>query len=214
LPHFRLNRRTVLRGVGSVAIALPWLEIMTPERTARAEPFPATRFVAVFTPGGTVLDKWRPTGGETSFALSPILQPLESVKERLLIVDGVDMASAVGDQDAAGSIAWLTGTPQIGSPTGFAGGPSIDQSLARQLSGGPLLNSLELGVRWGTGKTRGLPSPANIVNFDEHVHHQLADFRDCGVGLRVAKVLARRIEARERIVVRSIHELRWSALPQ
>ena len=57
----RLNRRALLRGAGSIAIALPWLEIMgTPE--ARAAAAPAKRFLSVYQPGGTVADKFWPTG--------------------------------------------------------------------------------------------------------------------------------------------------------
>ena len=57
MAKFRLNRRTVLRGAGSVAIALPWLEIMAPERQANAAAATAAqRFLGVYTPGGTVND--------------------------------------------------------------------------------------------------------------------------------------------------------------
>jgi len=168
MSRFRLNRRTVLRGAGGIAIALPWLEIMAPERTAKAAPLPATRYISVFTPGGTVLENWRPTGTETSFELSTILKPLEPMREQLLVVDGVDMKSAVGEQNQGGLIAWLTGTQQVGSPNDFASGPSIDQVLAPRLSQGKRLPSLEVAVRWGTGKSRGVPHPINIANFADN----------------------------------------------
>ena len=87
MPQFRLNRRAVLRGAGSVAIALPWLEAMTPERPAQAAAAPAKRFVGVYTPGGTVLENWRPTGTENAFTLSTILQPLNAVKEHVMVVE-------------------------------------------------------------------------------------------------------------------------------
>ena len=53
---FRLNRRTVLKGAGSIAIALPWLEIMGHGRRASAQTasVPLKRFVTVYQPGGTV----------------------------------------------------------------------------------------------------------------------------------------------------------------
>src|SRR5687768_7611752 len=97
MAKLRLSRRTMIRGAGSIAIALPWLEAMEPAR-AQTAPATAQRFLAVYTPGGTVLDKWRPTGTETSFALGPILQPLEPILSKLLIVDGLDMTSAIGEQ--------------------------------------------------------------------------------------------------------------------
>jgi len=58
MKKFRLSRRAVLRGAGSIAVALPWLECMEPERraTAQAAPTTAQRFISVYQPGGTVLD--------------------------------------------------------------------------------------------------------------------------------------------------------------
>jgi len=136
---------------------------MQPERRARAAPPAAKRFIAVFTPGGTVLENWRPTGTESDFTLSPILQPLAAVRERVIVVDGVDMKSAIGEQEQSGMVAWLTGTPQ--APNLFAGGPSIDQVLASGLSAGLRLQSVELAVRWGTGKAHGLASAIDVANY-------------------------------------------------
>lgn len=165
MPQFRLNRRAVLRGAGGVAIALPWLELMGPARSAEAAAPPAKKFVGIYTPGGTELDRWRPTGTETDFALSQILQPLAAVKQHVMVVDGIDMTCAVGEQNQAGLIGLLTGSPQSGSPNDYSSGPSIDQVLASRLSVGQRLPSLEMAVRWGTGKSHGLPSPINIFSF-------------------------------------------------
>jgi len=148
-----------------VAFALPWLEAMTPEKPAQAAAPPAKRFIGVYTPGGTVLENWRPTGTENAFTLSKILQPLLPVKDRVMVVDGVDMTCAVGEQNQAGLIGLLTGTSQTGSPMNFASGPSVDQVLAGRLSQGLRLPSLELAVRWGTGKAHGLVSPIDILSF-------------------------------------------------
>ncbi|HYJ10015.1 MAG TPA: DUF1552 domain-containing protein, partial [Polyangiaceae bacterium] len=157
----------MLRGAGSVAIALPWLEIMRPERAAHAASGPARRLVTVFTPGGTVLENWRPTGTENAFTLSPILAPLDPIRKQLLVVDGLAMKSASGEMNQSGMIAWLTATAQQqDQPTlGFAQGPSLDQVLAPRLSAGQRLQSLQLAIRWGTGKSHGLPSPINIANY-------------------------------------------------
>jgi hypothetical protein len=163
MQKFRLSRRAVLRGAAGVAIALPWLEIMEPERSVHAAVRPAQRFIGVFTPGGTVLENWRPTGSENDYQLSTILQPLEAVKGRALVLSGLDMKSAIGEQNQSGLVAWLTGTPQGPSP-GFATGPSLDQVLARRFPNRPL-SSLELAVRWGTGKSHGLVHPINIASF-------------------------------------------------
>jgi hypothetical protein len=60
LGKHKLNRRAVLRGAGTVAIALPWLEIMGADK-AYAQAAPAKRLLTVYTPGGTVADKFWPT---------------------------------------------------------------------------------------------------------------------------------------------------------
>jgi hypothetical protein len=164
MSSFRLSRRAVLRGAGGVAIALPWLEIMGGGRESRAQAPPARRFLAVFNPGGTILEKWTPIGGESDFTLSPILTPFEPVRDGLLVLNGIDMKSALGEQEAAGMSAWLTGTPEV-LLQGYATGPSIDQVLAPRLSEGQAFRSLELAVRWGTGKCKGVASPWDVVNF-------------------------------------------------
>jgi len=169
----RLSRRAVLRGAGGIAIALPWLEIMGTPRPARAGGTgQARRFVSVYTPGGTVIDdgdgnnRWRPTGTEDAFELSPILAPLEVIREKLLVVDGLSMASASGEQHQAGIVAWLTGTGQGGD--GYAQGPSIDQVIASQLGEGYPKSSIQMAVRWGTGKSHGLLHPINSAHFEDN----------------------------------------------
>ena len=82
-------------------------------RAQAATTIPARRFVAVYQPGGTVLSRYTPTGTETAPILSPILAPFEPVKDQILIFDGIDMKSAVGEQRQSGIIAWLTGSVQV-----------------------------------------------------------------------------------------------------
>jgi hypothetical protein len=96
--------------------------------------------------------------------LSPILAPLEPVKNKLLVIDGLDMKSAVGEQHQAGIIALLTGTVQSSANRNYAGGPSIDQLIASRFM--KPRRSLELAVRWATGKSHGLLSPMNSLNFE------------------------------------------------
>jgi len=175
MSKFRLNRRAVLKGAGSIAIALPFLEAMAPERSAHAAVAPAKRFVGVYQPGGTVrkhtllnnADRWVPTGTETSFTLSPILLPFAQVQKKLLIADGFDMLSAVGEQHQSGIIAFLTGSTQANSGSGYATGPSLDQVLAKTLSANKKKQSVNMAVRWATGKSHGALSPINCANFED-----------------------------------------------
>jgi hypothetical protein len=159
-----LSRRALIRGAGSVAIALPWLEAMD----VKAAPVtgPARRYVGVFQPGGTVRARYTPTGSEKSFVLSPILEPFQPMQNRLLVIDGLDLKSAVGQQHQSGIIALVTGTPQQNG--GYAGGPSIDQVIAGRISRGKSIPSLQVAVRWATGKSRGLLSPYNAFSFEDN----------------------------------------------
>ena len=178
MKRFRLSRRAVLRGAGSIAIALPWLEAMGNPRRASAQTatVPLKRFVTVYQPGGAVRsgaigDKYTPTGtSETSFTLSPILAPLEPVKNKLLIVDGLnltcgDQSKYNVEQHQGGSVGWLTGAVQPGSGN-YPKSPSIDQVLAGRLSTGKAYQTLEFAVRWATGKSHGKISPMNAMYFD------------------------------------------------
>ena len=73
-----LPRRTILRGLGT-AIALPWLEAMTP-RTLRASttaPRAATRLAFVYVPNGVHMPDWTPQSTGPNFELSPLLEPLQ-----------------------------------------------------------------------------------------------------------------------------------------
>ena len=158
MKPFRLSRRAVLRGAGSVAIALPWLEAMQPLHEARAAAAPARRFVAVYTPSGSVLDAWTPSSINN---LSPILQPLYPMRERLVVLKGLTMKSAVGEQLASGMVAWLTGCRQMRDGAAIPN-PSLDQVLAQAL-GKPALYQ---AVRWGTRPAdAGAPSAYNTVSY-------------------------------------------------
>ena len=78
---FPIPRRTLLRGTGA-ALALPWLEAMIPThaRAATTDSRP-TRLAVLFMPNGVRADAWTPTGQGRDFELSPILKPLENLKE-------------------------------------------------------------------------------------------------------------------------------------
>jgi len=161
MTRFKLDRRAVIKGAGSIAIALPWLEAMGLGRKAQAQTaaVPLKRFITVYQPGGTVRtgsigDKYTPTGSETSFTLSPILAPLDPVKSRIIVVDGLnltcgDQSKYAVEQHQGGSVGWLTGAVQPGGGN-YPKSPSIDQVLAPRLSTGKAYQSLEFAVRWAT----------------------------------------------------------------
>jgi Protein of unknown function (DUF1552) len=156
-----MSRRTILRGAAGAAIALPWLEAMTPRR-ARASTAPK-RFIVMFSADGTLPTEWTPTGSETSFTLSPILAPLAQHQSDLVIVQGLFQQGGGGDGHQNGIGGMLTGTPLnpgpfagVGAPpAGWATGPSVDQRIADALAAPTPFRSLELGVQVGTADNWG-----------------------------------------------------------
>lgn len=152
-----LSRRTILRGLGGAAIALPLLDAMH-GRSARAlDPKSFKRLIVMYTPNGTIAHNFWPKGTENDFTLSPILEPLAPHKKDLLIVRGVDMLSSLdgpGDAHQKGTGQCLTATPLLegdfsgdaGQSAGWAGGISLDQRVANHYGAATPYASLELGV--------------------------------------------------------------------
>ena len=149
-----IGRRTVLRGIGA-SLALPLLDSMVPAFTplVRTAAKPITRLGVVYVPMGAVMDKWTPATEGLSYEMTPILQPLAPVRDRLMILTNLDNAPAVartgepaGGHGRIGG-AFLTGVhakPTEGAD--FETGISIDQIAARHLGQHTQLASLELGL--------------------------------------------------------------------
>ena len=91
-----LSRRALLRGAGGVALGLPFLEAMLRRGRTHAQPGTIPRKVVFFfTANGVVPDTWWPTGGERDFVLNRAHEPLQAFREKLIIVDGVRMQTAI-----------------------------------------------------------------------------------------------------------------------
>ena len=151
----RISRRTVLRGVGT-AMALPLLEAMSPRLLRGAEATeqarPPRRMAFFYVPNGVHMPDWTPTTEGADFELPPILQPLASFKDDLLVLSGLncDKAAANGDgpgDHARSSSAFLTGCQARKSGgVNFRSGVSADQLAAMRLGDRTRLPSLELGI--------------------------------------------------------------------
>jgi hypothetical protein len=140
-----LGRRTVLRGAGGVAIALPLLEAMMPRR-ASAAMMPRRLFV-MMGQNGTVPGTWFPSGTEKQFTLAPSMAPFEPLKDHLIIPDGLTKMQR-GTQDntahGRGMASALTGWSSKGGD-GIADGASLDQVVAKQIGGETRIPSLMMG---------------------------------------------------------------------
>jgi hypothetical protein len=166
-----LDRRTFLRGLGGVALSLPFLDAMsgcssrgrgaaavTAGSQTRAASTLPKRLIVMFSADGTIHDAWVPTGSETSFTLGQILDPLTPVQSDILVLDGIVNRAAQngpGDDHQKGMGCMLTGTELLDGPfvggnggsAGFAGGISIDQTIANAIGGSTKFKSLEFGVK-------------------------------------------------------------------
>ena len=147
-----LSRRTVLRGMGA-AVALPLLDAMVPALTAtqKTAANPKLRFGAVYIPNGTILgspqftDMWTPSTAGTGFEFSPILKPLEPMKDRVVVVSNLSRRGE--DNHAVSAAAWLSSVvAKRTEAEDVRLGTTADQIVARQIGQDTPLPSLELAT--------------------------------------------------------------------
>ncbi|HEY8945923.1 MAG TPA: DUF1552 domain-containing protein [Polyangiaceae bacterium] len=178
-----ISRRTLLRSASGLALGLPFLEAMRPTGASAQTVAPPKRFFVWYTPVGTVLSAWRPTGTGTNWTSSRILKPLDIpvLRERTTILSNCHAAAAeklAGNGHAKGMTHVLTARPyvdvrgtQFGNE-GWGGGISIDQFLAQKMASAGRLNSIEAGVVsfYPGSASRYMsysgPGQANIVPFE------------------------------------------------
>jgi hypothetical protein len=150
-----LPRRTFLRGVGA-AVALPLLDAMFPAFTplVRAQARPRTRFGAIYIPNGAIMEQWIPEIVGPGFDIKPILQPIESYKDQLVLVTNLTRShpgSQVGDH-AVSAAGFLTGVwPKRTEAEDVLANTSVDQVVAQQIGQDTPFPSLEVATEDFTG---------------------------------------------------------------
>jgi hypothetical protein len=169
LTKKHIPRRTLLKGVGA-AIALPLLDAMIPAGTALAATAAAVkpRVGFVYVPHGAVEKFWVPKGTGRDFELSPILKPMESVRDYVTLFTNIRNKSGERQNPPHGITeqTWLTvQDPQLNT-WGPEAGISVDQLIAKAIGKDTPLTSLELCAEPGgatsyTGLNRSLPLEGN-----------------------------------------------------
>ena len=149
-----LPRRTVLRGLGA-SLALPLLDGMVPALSAQRATAanPVRRLGAIYVPNGVEMRAWIPSAKGTALELSPILGPLEPVRDQVCVLSGLADKPAiplegegVGDH-ARAAATWLTGVHATKTEgPDIRAGVSMDQIAARELGKQTQLASLELAI--------------------------------------------------------------------
>lgn len=150
-----LSRRKVLKSVGAT-LALPWLEAMGPLANWVKADAPAARRVPnrmafIYVPNGVNMQEWTPRSEGSLGELPRILQPLNNVRDHLLVLSGLtaDKARPNGDgpgDHARAMAAFLTGCqPRKTDGADIRAGVSVDQVAASRLADQTRLPSLEIG---------------------------------------------------------------------
>jgi Protein of unknown function (DUF1552) len=148
--HRGFSRRTFLRGVG-VTMALPWLESLpgfglssaTASEAEISAAFPK-RFGVLFMGCGVNPDHWWAKGDGAAMQLSKSLEPLESLKGKINIINGLFHKKATGQgihPAQTGNL--LSGVP-IQKGAIIHSGTSIDQVLANHIGQDTLQPSMVL----------------------------------------------------------------------
>ena len=122
-----LSRRTLLKGTG-VAMGLPWLESM-----ANAAAPPPQRFAVLFMGTGISPGRWWAKGAGAQLELGESLAPLEPLKAKLNVIDGLFNKAATGQ----GIHPAMTGNMLSGVPIRkgsiIQGGITVDQIIANHI---------------------------------------------------------------------------------
>jgi hypothetical protein len=153
--HF--TRRRLLGGLGAATVLTPFVPLL--EGQAETGSFPR-RLVLLFSANGTLHERWAPSGNETDFTLPQILAPLESYKDKMIVLDGLRvLRSGPGDGHQMGMGCMWTGSKLLeggdfqgggdSGTAGWCGGISVDQEIANAIGQETPYKSLEFGIQCG-----------------------------------------------------------------
>ena len=148
-----MNRRRFLRTAGAT-LALPFMVSALP-REAWGGPAgtPPVRLLFWFAPNGMVMSNWRPTSAGENFTLPTILSPLAGVRDDVLVLSGLENASArvsVPGDHARGTGSFLTCETVVQTAgSDIQNGISADQVFAQAMGAETPFPSLELGGEGG-----------------------------------------------------------------
>jgi hypothetical protein len=231
-----LDRRTLLRGAGGAAVALPVLDAMLTlggrlPRAYAQDGVAPRRLVIFFTAEGFQMSDWRPIAGAgpSDFRLSQVLSPLEPVKGRSLFIEGVPMSSSFDARQRAaghpaGAQAVLTGAwagdgssygGAVGRLAGFSPYPSIDHLIGKAIGSKTRFPALYFGVAGGgtapatrpfVGEGQKGISPQNVPG--AAFDQIFRDFNAAAAGESLAAAQKRRAEDRKVVLDSVLREAR------
>lgn len=121
-----MNRRTFLRGAG-VTMGLPWMESLA------AATAPPQRFAVLFMGTGISPGRWWAKGSGAEMELSESLAPLESLKKKINVIDGLFNKLATGQGIHPAMTGNMLSGVQIRKGSIIQGGITVDQVLANHI---------------------------------------------------------------------------------
>jgi hypothetical protein len=152
----KLDRRTVLKGLAGVTLALPVLEAMGKE-VARQAP---RRFCAMYTANGMSLPNpkhgvndwsWFPTTEGKDFEFGKSTEPLRPFREQVSFLGGLQHANGIKADPHMCSDMWLTGAQLHDPKPGKFNSVALDQVIALHTKKHCRQPSLVLSIDAGVG---------------------------------------------------------------
>jgi hypothetical protein len=137
----RISRRMLLRGAGA-AIALPWLQCMTP---AWADPIvpPRRRMLIISNNLGVLPEPFFPKDSGAGYTLSPYLAEMQDLREQFTVFSGLSHPDVVGGHSTENCFLTAARGP---TRSGFRNQISLDQFAAAALGQQTRFATLNLGV--------------------------------------------------------------------
>jgi hypothetical protein len=150
ITKLSLDRRAFLRGAG-VTLALPFLDAMVPALSADTAAAGPQRLGFVYVPNGMFLPNFHPEGsGGTAYTMTPVLKPLETLREHVVVVSGLSNMPVLANDQGGGvhtrnHAGWLSGVlPKRTEGANITSAKTVDQYAADTLGAETPLRSLEL----------------------------------------------------------------------
>jgi hypothetical protein len=143
-----IPRRTFLKGA-QAALALPLLDAMIPAATAlaRTAAKPVPRLGFVFIPMGCDHARWIPSGQGELAELSPILAPLQPIKNHVTVITNTRLQNAYpGTHDTSNAAFLSAAFSKHTDSSDYFLGITVDQVAAREIGRETQLASLQLAM--------------------------------------------------------------------
>lgn len=161
LKSWHLDRRTILRGAGGIALGLPFLEAMQQTSLGSTGAELPKRVACFFFPNGVALPPansefhadwhWFPEGNGTDYKLNKSTQSFERHRANITILSGLSHPSGRHMAGHGVSDVFLTAGPV--DANSYQNTISIDQAIADQIGRGTRIQSLALSTGGGVGTT-------------------------------------------------------------